>query len=252
MNIELDNRKKNKKIVIGGAIAVAVLFLGIAVTEIVKGVSNKGIDTSEGLEIIREAEEANLAEIEVKIQNLEKKSESADDQEKSMKERFNSTVVIGDSIIEGFSENDVLNASSVISNSGMDWEGQLEKLKEVNPKVVFLTYCIDDILDSNGNTKSYIKQFKTRIEDVRKVVPESSVFVNALFPVRQSALKKEPRYNKVDKYNEELSKLCDKLQVGFVDNSSVRTVQYYEEDGVHFNSAFYPIWAERMAEVASL
>ena len=27
---------------------------------------------------------------------------------------------------------------------------------------------------------------------------------------------------------------------------------YYEEDGIHFKANFYPIWAEKMAEVATL
>ena len=28
--------------------------------------------------------------------------------------------------------------------------------------------------------------------------------------------------------------------------------EYYEEDGIHFKANFYPIWAEKMAEVATL
>lgn len=254
MIIELKREKNHRKPVIISLVFVAVLLTSIGVAEVIKGRANQGVDTSEGLEIIREAEDADIAEIEVKIQSLEKKDESDRDEGevKSLKERFMSTVVLGDSITESFSENDVLNASSVISNSGMDWEEQMEKLKGVNPKVVFLTYCVDDILESNGDTKAYIKRYKKRIEDVRKMVPEASIFVNSLFPVRQSALAKEAQYKKVEKYNQALQKLCDKLQVGFVDNSSVNRVQYYEADGIHFNAAFYPIWAERMAEVALL
>lgn len=252
MNVKLEKNNKNRKMVIGSAFFLAILFLAIGVAEVVKGVSNQGIDTAEGLKIIQEAENTDPAEIEVKIQSLEKKNASEGQPEKSLKERFTSTVVLGDSITEGFSENDVLNISSVISSTGMDWEEQLEKLKEINPKVVFLTYCVDDILESNGDTKAYIKQYKGRIESVRKAIPEASVFVNSLFAVRQSALKKDARYKKVEAYNEALQELCDKLQVGFVDNSSLRLVQYYEEDGVHLKASFYPIWAESMAEVASL
>ena len=250
----MKREKNHRKPVIISLIFVAVLLTSIGVAEIIRGGSNKEVDTSIGLKIIQEAAEADIAEIEVKIQNLEKRdeSDSEEGEVKSLKERFMSTVVLGDSITENFVENDVLNASSVISNSGMEWEEQMEKLKEVNPKVVFLTYCVDDILESKGDTKTYVKQYKKRIEDVRKMVPEASVFVNSLFPVHRSAIGKEVQYKKVDKYNQEIQKLCDKLQVGFVDNSSVNTVQYYEADGIHFKAAFYPIWAERMAEVALL
>ena len=46
--------------------------------------------------------------------------------------------------------------------------------------------------------------------------------------------------------------MCDKLQIAFVDNSCLSLATYYEEDGIHFKSEFYPVWAERMAEVAAL
>lgn len=251
--IELENKKSKRKLIIGCLVFMAILVVAIAAVEVARGVSGKNIDTSEGLEIIQQAEQADLSEIEIKIQKLEEKNSAGEEgQQWSLKERFSSTVVLGDTITGGFSECDVLNASSVISGTGTEWEEQMKKLKEVNPKVVFLAYCIDDILESNGNVKSYIKQYRQRIEDVRKAVPNASVFVNSLFAVSSSALEKEEGYGAEEEYNEQLQKMCDKLQIAFVDNSSLSFETYYEEDGIHFKSEFYPVWAERMAEVAAL
>lgn len=248
----MENKRSKRKLIIGCLIFIIVLIVVIAAIEVFKGVSGKNIDTSKGLEIIQQAEQADLSEIEVKIQKLEEKNSTGEEEQWSLKERFSSTVVLGDTIIGGFSEFDVLNASSVISGTGTEWEEQMEMLKEVNPKVVFLAYCIDDILESNGNVKSYIKQYRQRIEDVRKAVPNASVFVNSLFAVSSSALEKEEGYGAEEEYNEQLQKMCDKLQIAFVDNSSLSLATYYEEDGIHFKSEFYPVWAERMAEVAAL
>ena len=43
--------------------------------------------------------------------------------------------------------------------------------------------------------------------------------------------------------------------LGWVTRAKNRDIiedEYYEEDGIHFKANFYPIWAEKMAEVATL
>lgn len=251
-NIELDQRKKKRNLVIGFVVFATVLITVIAATEIVSGLSGKKTDTSKGLEVIRQAEEADVAAIEIKIRKLEERDASGNEESRSLKERFASVVVLGDSITEEFLEYDVLNASSVISGVGIEWEEQVAKLKEINPKVIFMSYCASDILASEGDTKAYIKQYRKRIDEIQKVLPDASIFVNSLQKVSRTVLSKESQYKKLDEYNEALQEMCDKLQIAFVDNSTLAITQYYEEDGIHFKSAFYPIWAERMAEVASL
>lgn len=249
--IDLDKNKRKRNVVIGCLVSSAVLLSVIVGSEVVTDVSGKKTDTSEGLELIQKAEDSDVTAIETKIWKLEEK-ESSGEETRSLKERFASTVIFGDSITEGFTEYDVLNVSSVISGTGLERKEQIEKLKEVNPKVVFVAYCASDILDSEGDTEVYIKEYRKRVEDIRKVLPEASVFVNSLLDVNSTAASAEKQYEKLEDYNQALREMCDKLQIGFTDNSSLILTQYFEEDGVHFKSGFYPIWAERMAEVASL
>ena len=249
--IDLDKNRRKRTVVIGCLAALALLFAVIVGSEIVTGISGKKTDTSEGLEIIHKAEGSNVTAIETKIQKLEEK-ESSGEETRSLKERFASTVVFGDVVIEGFTEYDVLNISSVISGTGMEWKEQIEKLKEVNPKVVFVAYCASDILDSEGDTEVYIKKYRKRVEEIRKALPNASIFVNSLLDVSSAAISAEKQYKKLEDYNQELREMCDKMQIGFTDNSALALTQYYEEDGILFKSGFYPIWAERMAEVASL
>ena len=53
-------------------------------------------------------------------------------------------------------------------------------------------------------------------------------------------------------YVEKNLKMGEKKQIGYIDNSDIIEDEYYEEDGIHFKANFYPIWAEKMAEVATL
>ena len=77
--------------------------------------------------------------------------------------------------------------------------------------------------------------------------------MNSIFPV--SAVKqaeKSRRFEKIPEFNAALQKMCDENQLAFLDNTGLVSEGYYEQDGIHFKSEFYPIWLRRMAEVAAL
>ena len=90
------------------------------------------------------------------------------------------------------------------------------------------------------------------LTQLKEEVPDAHIFVNSIFPVQEKAIEEEPLLAKIPDYNEALKELCDSQTVAFIDNTSLVEEQYYEQDGVHFKADFYPIWAQRMAEVAAL
>lgn len=254
MNETLEN-KNRRRLTIGGIGLVAVLLIVVLAVDAISGLSRNKTDTSEGLAIIERAESADVTTIETKIQALEDKEKSENEDTRSLKEIFATTVVMGDSISEGFAEYDVLNASSVVAEIGVELDGldgQIDKVKELNPQAVFMSYGINDIVTTKGDAELFIEEYKAVIEKFRKELPDTKIFVNSIFPVQQQKLEEEPEYENVDAYNEALRELCDKLQIAFVDNTELVQDKYYEDDGIHFKPDFYPIWANRMAEVASL
>ena len=87
---------------IAGSVFIAVLIIVIVGAELATGVTGKETDTSEGLAIIREAESADAAAIETKIQKLEAKENTEEGGALSLKERFASVVIIGNSVTGGF------------------------------------------------------------------------------------------------------------------------------------------------------
>lgn len=247
------SKQNRKKVLIIALLCVIALLILITIIRVVAGFAGKKVDTSEGLAIIEAAESADITTIETKIENLE--SQSDDGTEKSLKETFASTVVMGDSITEGFAEYDILNSSSVIAEIGVeltDLDEAVEKLVEVNPQIVFLTYGLNDILALGDDTDTFTEEYQALIEKIGEELPDTKIFVNSIFPVQSSVLESEPLYSNIDAYNEALVTLCDKLQIAYVDNTALVTDTYYESDGIHFKSDFYTIWAQNMAEVAEL
>ncbi len=258
----MDNKKK-RNIVIAGMVFAGALFVIIMAVEGIGSLTSKKVDITEGLQIIERAEAAEVTAIEKKIQNLEEQdkkeaeaeTETETEDTRSIKEIFTSAVVMGDSITAGFSEYDILNASSVVAEIGAGLEGaedQIGKLKELNPQVVFLSYGMNDMLSTQGDTDTFIDHYKAMIKELQKEVPNTKIFINSIFPVSAQEMEREPVFQQVDLYNEALREMCDKQQIAYVDNTELVSDRYYEEDGIHFKPDFYPVWAKRMAEVASL
>ena len=229
--------RKRKRLLLIGACALVLILLVILAVQGIWRLTSPRVDTEQGVEYIKAAESEDIATIEQKISQLEQQD------------------VMGDSITEGFSEYDVLNASSVVSKIGVhlnELDEQVQQVKELDPQVIFLAYGMNDVISTAGDTDQFLEEYETLVDQLREEVPNAHIYVNSIFPVTDSAVKKEPELAQISEYNTALKGMCDEMQVGFIDNTELVEDQYYEEDGVHFKAEFYPIWAERMAEVAAL
>lgn len=246
------NKRKKRLLLIGACAAVLILLVILAVWGIRQLVTPK-VDTEQGLSYIRAAESEDITTIEQKINQLERQDGGEDS--RSYKEKFASSIVMGDSIAEGFSEYDVLNASSVVSKIGVhlyELEEQVQQAADLNPQVIFLALGMNDVIATTGDTEQFLEQYEAVVAQLREAVPNAHIYVNSIFPVQDSAIEKEPELAQISEYNTVLRQMCDDLQLGFIDNTDLVQDQYYEEDGVHFKAEFYPLWADRMAEVAAL
>lgn len=252
--------KKRKRIIYSCAI-VGVILLGIVAAEGITSLSKKKVNTSQGIKVIKQAEAGDVTTIENKIEKIEEKERAAEpvDHEainnRNYRAVFSNAVIMGDSISEAFTQFDILNASSVVSKIGVELDqldDQVERVKQINPQVVFLAYGMNDILATQGDTKEFEKQYDALIKKLQEELPDTKIFVNSIFPVQQQEIDREPSYSDLADYNEVLRALCDKRQIAYLDNTDLVSESFYEQDGVHFKSTFYPYWLNRMAEVASL
>lgn len=246
-------RKTKRNIILGGIIILIVLAAALLVHGVGK-LMDRSVDTTAGLEYIRGEESGDVAEIETKIRQLEQQETGGED-ERSIKEKFAVSVILGDSIPHGFAEFDVLNVSNVKAQIGAhltQMDEQIEEAKSVSPLVVFISIGENDVTATNGDTELFIEQYTEVLDQISKELPEANIFVNSIFPVQQKAIDKEPKLADIPAYNEALSGLCESREIGFIDNTELVQDQYYEPDGQHFVADFYPLWAEHMAEVAAL
>ena len=247
------DRTRKRMLLLGGG-AVLVLIILILVIRGISGIFRKEDDVSAGLAYIRAEESGDIAAIEEKISLLEKQDNNGEDT-RSIKEKFTGAVVVGDSIAEGFLSYDVLNASSVAAQIGVhldETDDLIGAVKELSPRIVFLSLGMNDIESTDGDTGRFIEAFETVVGKIEKELPDVHIFVNSIFPVREDVSKSRPAFEKIPDYNKALQAMCDEMQIGFIDNTELVGEDSYEQDGIHFKADFYPVWAQRMAEVAAL
>ena len=229
-------QKTKRKIVLAVCVLAAALVI-VLIVQGVRGLFYKKADTSAGLEYIHGEEKGDIAAIEKKIELLEKKDGEEGAGERSLKEKFTGAVIVGDSITEGFTEYDILNTSSVVAKIGVhldELDEQIKQVKKLSPGIIFLSLGMNDVEHTNGDADEFVKQYGAVVDELKKSVPGAHIFAE------------------IENFNEKLKELCDKKRIAFIDSSDLMSDEYYEQDGIHFKASFYPVWAEKMAEVAGL
>ncbi|MED1801166.1 GDSL-type esterase/lipase family protein [Brevibacillus porteri] len=161
--------------------------------------------------------------------------------------QYQTSVFLGDSITEGLSYHDVLKDKNVLAGAGKTAEFALQDIDELvkrKPQHIFIQLGSDDILWPTDNPKEYSLSYYGQLIDRIKVrLPETSITILSVTPVTAEAEKAEPRYRNIGDYNEGLKELSSKVQVGFIDVSSIVSAHpdMYDADGIHFQAEFYPI-----------
>ncbi|WP_083208712.1 GDSL-type esterase/lipase family protein [Brevibacillus laterosporus] len=171
----------------------------------------------------------------------------SDAKELSYKTMFQTSVFLGDSIMEGLSFHDVLDEANVSAGAGKTAEFALEDVNDLanrNPKHVFIQLGSDDILWPTEDPLKYsYKHYAKLIDSIKERLPKAKITILSVTPVTVEAEQKEPRYQKIVEYNKGLQELATEEKVAFVDLSPIFTnsLDLYDEDGIHFNEKYYKL-----------
>lgn len=264
--------QKKKYFLIVGIVALILCIVGIIVWQ--KLVRGKD-DPAAGVAQLQKLEAKDVAAIEDQIEELEQEEQKAEELERSkdaqkaektersqdkndvrpVKERFAGALVMGDSITQGLTEYRILNSENVVAKIGVQLtklDYALEKAVSLNHKKIFLSYGMNDIEATRGNTDVFQKQYQEIIDYLKTHIPEAEIYVNSILPVKEKYIRKYPYYAQLDRYNEALQELCEEEEVTYIDNTTLVKEEYYEPDGVHMIPKYYDVWLAHMAEVGKL
>lgn len=198
-----------------------------------------------GVAKIKELESEDISSIRNEI---EKNSDDNSDIDKNkvdanFEKVFEDSVIMGDSRSEGLTEYGILSPSSVVAYKGrnvIEAKGDVSEVVDLSPNNVFLTYGMND-LELFSNSKDFINKYEILINDVKRKLPSSKIYVTSIIPTTQAAIEKEPSFKQVYSFNKALEDMCKKLNLEFINvNDSVNSKEnLYEPDGIHFSAKFY-------------
>ena len=226
---------KNNKTILAVIPAVVVLAAGVAFFCSRSGNTDK--QCQETVERLQKLETADISSIEDAIRALsEKEKPTGSDSEEGVlgdiltdvqiKQAFQGTVIVGDSITESIAEYGFLDTSIVVAKLGLRIDAaddQINTAISLNPSVFFLSF--------GANT---------------------AIYINSILPIQQSAIDQNPALAYYDSFNQALRDFCDEMGCTFIDDTFLVDESMYEPDGEHMVYNYYPKWLTYMAERAGL
>lgn len=164
----------------------------------------------------------------------------------SFRQAFKNVWFMGDSLMNGLEVYGVLNPSRLItqvSASLSHLESNIDKITEIQPKVLILHYGLNMISDNPAQLKTFISKYSSLISALKKNLPGTRIIVSLIFPV-DTRKATAPRFKMVGRYDAEMKKMCKRLGVEYLD--STKLVKEHSDclgrDGIHLSKPFYEHW----------
>ena len=170
---------KNNKTILAVIPAVVVLAAGVAFFCSRSGNTDK--QCQETVERLQKLETADISSIEDAIRALsEKEKPTGSDSEEGVlgdiltdvqiKQAFQGTVIVGDSITESIAEYGFLDTSIVVAKLGLridDADDQINTAISLNPSVFFLSFGANDLEIYNGDSSAFIDAYRVKVKQIQ-------------------------------------------------------------------------------------
>lgn len=256
---------KNNKIIL--AVIPATILLAAGVAFFCSRSSNSDKLCQEAVTRLEQLEAADISDTESQLRLLAEKDRPASSStseegvlgdiltDVQIKQVFQGTVIVGDSITESIAEYGFLDTSIVVAKLGLRIDAADEQIStaiSLNPSVFFLSFGANDLEIYNGDSSAFIAAYKEKIDQIKAALPETPIYINSILPIQQSAIDQNPALAYYDSFNQALASFCEESGCTFIDDSFLVDENMYEPDGEHMVYSYYPKWLTYMAERAGL
>lgn len=256
---------KNNKIIL--AVIPATILLAAGVSFFCSQSSNSDKLCQEAVTRLEQLEAADISDTESQLRLLAEKDRPASSStseegvlgdiltDVQIKQVFQGTVIVGDSITESIAEYGFLDTSIVVAKLGLRIDAADEQIStaiSLNPSVFFLSFGANDLEIYNGDSSAFIAAYKEKIDQIKAALPETPIYINSILPIQQSAIDQNPALAYYDSFNQALASFCEESGCTFIDDSFLVDENMYEPDGEHMVYSYYPKWLTYMAERAGL
>lgn len=165
---------------------------------------------------------------------------------------FQDYVVLGDSRTCGFFFDSYLDQSRVLAAYGdtiRQIDGHIPEIQQLNPAYIFLCYGLNDMVQEGWETPElYADAYRQTVTKLQSAFPDAKIYINSIFPVRDPAFERWEKWRQSQDYSDAVETMCAETGCYFIANENLQNSldEYWQEDGIHFYSDFYPLWATNM------
>ncbi|TQR46373.1 GDSL-type esterase/lipase family protein [Paenibacillus popilliae] len=176
----------------------------------------------------------------------------------SIQELFSSSLFVGDSIIGGLTNDDLLPEENVMGGLGAKVQSALDNIEEIasrKPTHVFLSMGQNNLGEPLEKAKkTFEQQYTQLLNRIREQLPTTRVYVLSITPMDDASPVGELMNPQIETFNVALQKIAKEKGVDYIDLAPIfqkHKIQY-DEDGSHFTNAFYPILLDYLKEWTDL
>ncbi len=251
--------KKSKIFVVGLGCCIVIIFLFYNISHHFRSTSK---EVQLGISMLEQEQNKSVSDAQKHIKEVEnelkkEKNKEANISMASFKNRYQNSVILGDSIAEAILDYRILPKNNVLAIRGRRTDNSQDEINmaiSLVPNNVFLCYGMNDLPYCRGNEKRFIEQYKSMILQLKNALPSTRIYVNSIVPMTKKGYQ-SGKYNKKDKtFNEAMKRMCKELGVVYLDNDYLidGNASDYECDGIHPKYNFYPKWLNYMAQSAGI
>lgn len=169
---------------------------------------------------------------------------------------FANSVIIGDSIVGGILECDLMLPSSVLYKIGGNVEYNfmnfIPDVQALQPDNIFLYVGFNDMGIYYGDREKYYNSMVTFISQLQAACPGVPIYWSEIIPVISTEFLESEEYWNSPEYNQIIRQVCDEYGVTFIPTNDLVKQEFYYKDGYHMIYPYYPLWLRRMAEYSGL
>ena len=168
------------------------------------------------------------------------------------------TVLIGDSRFAEFRNTGLVPAEQVCGFPGCtfawilddyNWNTALVAAANTHPAKAIFGGGINDAGVYGSYISTVIADYQAAIDLFLSYSPNTQIYVNAIIPATEEAIKAYPGRALVPEYNAAFQRMCAERGWIYIDANGGFNDSYYVDDGIHLLWSWYPIWLNNFQSI---
>lgn len=175
----------------------------------------------------------------------------------ALRQSFQGSMILGDSITEGLVSYQFLDSSVVAYARGKSVAKNDDLIQTAisnKPQRVFMAFGMNDLGFYNGVADNFIAEYREDVEELKEGIPDVEIYINSILPMTDAAIAKNQYLAQYQEFNQRLQEMCQDMGLTYIDNTFIveQHPEFHEADGLHMSKSYYPLWMTNMAIKAGI